>query len=477
MRVLHVLHLLFSLCAVCPAHGGDWNYTLAPRHLAKGVAYEGSGAALRQLVRTLNEGQPVTVTALGGSVTRGHGGPPGSGDHTQGHPGSWSRLVFDYIAQRWPNKDNLYVNGAVPATGSQHFATCLKYHMHPRSNLVLLEFAVNDGGSGPSGSETVIRRIRAASTTRTGPAILFVNYHDGWFGANGAGHGDVWKPRFFDADHISEAVFNSVAQYYDVSSLSMRNALLVDDMRNVSGFNYATFANNWNHPNEIGHRMMADLVIYVLNRTATAMERGDVPHDDDLLPRATWLPPPLVEGNTAEQVTPTCHFGEDLHKLVTRSDGWVYVPDGEKPGFQANVSGSILELELGQVHHVVVLSHLRSWTPDMGGADISCVAGCTCEVTQVDARASLAAGRSRVMVQRLLHVEAANNCTMRIQNVVMPLREGEPPVNITEPAATFKVMGISVGGISGGGGFLGGEVPEHMVFGMTSHGGTNASRH
>ena len=441
-----------------------YNYTLHPRHLAKGVAYEGSGAALRQVLRILHSGGPVTLSALGGSVTRGHGGPPGAGDRATGHVGSWSRLVFDYISRRWPHEEHLYVNGAVPATGSQHFATCLKYHVHANSNLVLLEFAVNDGGSGPSGPEGVVRRIRASATTNTGPAILFVSYHDGWFGAQGAGHGDVWLPRVFDQP---EEAFTATAQWYDTASLSMRNALMADDLRNVPGFNYAEFSSGWNHPNEVGHKMMADLVVYLLNRTSAAMDRGDAPPDDDQLPPATWLPPPLVDGNLVETVEPTCHFGEDLAKLVVSNVGWSYIPDTEKPGFMANTSGSVLDLEVGAVSRVVVISHLRSWAPDMGGANISCVSGCECEGVEVDAR-SRVGSNTRVMVQRLLFVkQAAPSCTLRLQNVHLPPRDDEP--GALPNGTTFKVMGISVGGIGAGGGFLGGEVPMEMPWEMGSH--------
>lgn len=40
-----------------------------------------------------------------------------------------SRLVFDFIAARWPNPRHKYVNGAVPATGSAFFAPCVQYQI------------------------------------------------------------------------------------------------------------------------------------------------------------------------------------------------------------------------------------------------------------------------------------------------------------------------------------------------------------
>ena len=97
--------------------GHEWNYTLLPHMLARSVGYEGSSDALRRMVAKLDAGGSVVVSVIGGSVSRGHGGPPGSGDHNAGHPGSWSRLIYDYINARWPGRRHVYANGAVAATG------------------------------------------------------------------------------------------------------------------------------------------------------------------------------------------------------------------------------------------------------------------------------------------------------------------------------------------------------------------------
>jgi hypothetical protein len=93
---------------------------------------QGSGDALRRLVDKLDRGEPAVVAALGGSVTRGHGGGPFAGERKLGHPGSWSRLVYDYIKARWPHADHAYANGAVPATGAPacggaHACACTLY--------------------------------------------------------------------------------------------------------------------------------------------------------------------------------------------------------------------------------------------------------------------------------------------------------------------------------------------------------------
>lgn len=77
-----------------------WNFTLQPHMLERGLTYRGTGEALRRFVAKLQSGKSITLSALGGSVTRGHGGGPESMNAEKGFPGSWSRHVFDFIQAR-----------------------------------------------------------------------------------------------------------------------------------------------------------------------------------------------------------------------------------------------------------------------------------------------------------------------------------------------------------------------------------------
>jgi hypothetical protein len=182
MRRAALLLACVLLCSPWRAHGFTdplWNHTLLPHMLKKSIAYEGSGEGLMRFVEKLKRGERVVVTAIGGSVTHGHGGPPGSSEPALGFPGSWSRLVFDFIAARWRHKDHLYVNGAVPATGANYFARCLRRHLHAESDLVLLEFGVNDGEL--IHLEAIVRRIKAQfGGVGSGPAIMFVSFWANW---------------------------------------------------------------------------------------------------------------------------------------------------------------------------------------------------------------------------------------------------------------------------------------------------------
>jgi hypothetical protein len=70
------------------------------------------------------------------------------------------------------------------APGSAHFAQCLRYHLHPKADVVLLEFSVNDGHGNEGSTASVERIVRRVLHTRggidAGPALLIVNWWDHW---------------------------------------------------------------------------------------------------------------------------------------------------------------------------------------------------------------------------------------------------------------------------------------------------------
>ncbi len=74
------------------------------------------------------------------------------------------------------------------SAGSAHFAQCLRYQLHPKADLVLLEFSVNDGHNNAGSMSSVEGIVRRISAERGGfaarPAIAFVNWWDHWPGRN-----------------------------------------------------------------------------------------------------------------------------------------------------------------------------------------------------------------------------------------------------------------------------------------------------
>jgi hypothetical protein len=234
--------------------------------------------------------------------------------------------------------------------------------------------------------------------------------------------------------------------------------------------------------------MMADTVIFLLRRVAAemAMERAEAaaaagaagaalapppPPPPLSAADAAWLPPPLVSGNYAERVEPTCHFGDELPAVVTAAEGFTFLADAEKPGYVTDKPGSVIELSLADTEQSVTISYLRSGKPGMGGAALTCGGGCSCAAQAIDGRAH--SDSNSVMVQHHFAVSAARNCTLRLVSEARPPRaEGDNPEDAgAAPGTRFKLMGVTAGGKtalphSGG---LGGEVPMDMNMAFGTH--------
>lgn len=73
-----------------------WRAWLRQAEARRGVTYYGSGAALRRLAAKLLTGQPVSIVAIGGSVTF-FGGPDPSGQSYVAH-------LFQYINSTFPHR-------------------------------------------------------------------------------------------------------------------------------------------------------------------------------------------------------------------------------------------------------------------------------------------------------------------------------------------------------------------------------------
>ncbi len=225
-----------------------------------------------------------------------------------------------------------------------------------------------------------------------------------------------------------------MAQWYDVIALSARNAWVFEDLHNTSGFSYEDYDFGGNHPNARGHRLLADMTIHMLQRGAHELAR----HEELTLPPAylDWLPPPLVDNNTAEASEEVCHFGSDLSLLVSSDAGWT-ADNSSKPGLWGNATSAALDLSvpLRPGTDKLVLFFLRSWQPAMGAARVECLAGCACEPQEVDAHG----GDASVMVS---HAFALTGVSREAATDGAPVSVA-CALRVTSLRGTFKLMGIT----------------------------------
>ena len=379
MRVL----LWTALCvrAVAPAQlplfFHEYTSVLPPALLDRSVAYASTlRGPWQAFIRKLEGGEPLTVGALGGSVTVGHKCAPGCSG-APSYTNTFSRLVFDALAALSPLVNHSYINGGVPATAAPFFAACLQYRVPPDADLVLLEFATNgiDDADTLAGVEGVVRRLLHRPHP---PALLLVDWNrhcpgiaralnrtvaehftTGWFGVSGG----------VSTTYVSEA--------YDVPRVSLKNALLEEDWhQTLPEFTFERFAGDWSHPNAWGHKLVAAAVLHFVSAASVRVHgarhlRGDAQQSE---PR-TFLPP-LVPGNDPERGASSCWFGTDLAPLGT---GWDFdTHDPEKLAFSTTGAGPSLKLRIPRRKGSSQLTITYLKGHELGSAALSCAPQCGC---------------------------------------------------------------------------------------------------
>ncbi len=130
----------------------------------QGAAVEGR---LQAALRRLAAGEPLTVVAIGGSITTGYAADP---PHAKG----WAARVAAWLGERGRVR---FVNAGVSGTDSAAAVQRVQAHvLQARPDLVLVEFGVNDEWLDArvrgSSYEGLLRQLLAAPRTASAPAVL-----------------------------------------------------------------------------------------------------------------------------------------------------------------------------------------------------------------------------------------------------------------------------------------------------------------
>ncbi|HAI12047.1 MAG TPA: hypothetical protein DCM28_10110, partial [Phycisphaerales bacterium] len=238
------------------------------------AAPEQDSYGLYHFFQKLRNNQQVNVVAIGGSITQA-----GTG---------WSKMSADLIAKAYPNAQVKFVNAGISGTGSNLGIFRLERDViQYQPDLVLVEFAVNDGGAPDKACirnlESIIVRLRQLPKP---PAIVFVQAAS----KSGDGH---------------HARHNLVAKHHRVMSVDMQKAIA--DHMSKTGATWDQLFSDQVHPRTAGHEVYAQ----TLWQRMQAYEQ---------LPAMTIKEQPKLPNLS----------GEDLildGKMITpdfEMDGWVY---------------------------------------------------------------------------------------------------------------------------------------------------------
>lgn len=205
---------------------------------------------LKNLYNKLNGGETVVVSYFGGSVTDGYGS-------TDAANYSWRGLTFNWLKNNFLNAKLVHNNVAQGGSGSHLGAFRVNADIiDQKSDIVFVEFAINDYYSGTDSEgtvglyyESVIRSIREKLPNCEIIAVFVT---------------DSGKVQTYgDSEmHSTAKVQDAVCEHYGVTSIDVGRALA----REMGGYNdsWGTYFKDSVHPLNAGYKVFADAIIEYL---------------------------------------------------------------------------------------------------------------------------------------------------------------------------------------------------------------------
>lgn len=206
------------------------------RFAADSVVNRGNWEKIKKCMQKARLGRPLTIGFLGGSVTQGS---LASSPET-----CYARLVFDWWRETFPHSAMIYVNAGVGGTTSQFGVARVRENLLSQNpDFIVVEFSVNDD-STEFFEETYEGLVRTILKDRNGPALLL-----------------LFNVRY-DTGTSAEEIHLKVGKAYSLPCVSIKSSLY---QAVLSGCVQASeITPDGLHPNDRGHRFVADSVIHCL---------------------------------------------------------------------------------------------------------------------------------------------------------------------------------------------------------------------
>ena len=292
----------------------------------KAIVNYGDPKRIRAVMQRAQEGKPVTLAFLGGSITQGY--------HASVHDNCYAKRIHSWWQERFPTSEAGYINAGIGGTTSQYGVARVDADvMAYRPDLVFVEFSVNDEACEfyQETYEGLIRHILnyelSDGARRWKPAVLIIHtikYDDGV---------------------CAEDRHLPIGKHYGLPCVSMRASLYA--AMKEGQFGSRDITQDDLHPNDAGHGLMADMVTHCLEKIAQEPYTGEAGVED--------LPAPLT-ANAYEQTVRLQHkncnavirgFEKDLLKKQYDTDcfrgGWTGYKAGDEITF--HFTGSELAIQ------------------------------------------------------------------------------------------------------------------------------------
>ena len=227
---------------------------------------------LKNLMKRAANGESLVIGFLGGSITQGS---LSSTPET-----CYAYLVYEWWKKSFPNATFSFVNGGIGGTTSHYGgARAWKDVLCYRPDIVTVDFSVNDDAN-EFFEETYEGTLRRLLMAPSAPAVIVLN--------------NV----FYDTGKNAQEYHNRIADHYGIPHVSIKDTIFPDV---ESGkIVRADITPDNLHPNDKGHRLVADEICKLLDSIKAEVEKetiaGENIEDKSTKTEASvLLPAPLTE--------------------------------------------------------------------------------------------------------------------------------------------------------------------------------------
>lgn len=227
---------------------------------------------LKNLMKRAANGESLVIGFLGGSITQG--------SLSSTPKNCYAYLVYEWWKKSFPNAAFSFVNGGIGGTTSHYGgARAWKDVLCYRPDIVTVDFSVNDDANEffEETYEGTIRRLLAAPSA---PAVVVLN--------------NV----FYDTGKNAQDYHNRIADHYGIPHVSIKDTVYPDV---ESGkIVRADITPDNLHPNDKGHRLVADEICKILDSIKAEMEEETIAGENiegksTKTEASVLLPAPLTE--------------------------------------------------------------------------------------------------------------------------------------------------------------------------------------
>lgn len=227
---------------------------------------------LKNLMKRAANGESLVIGFLGGSITQG--------SLSSTPKTCYAYLVYEWWKKSFPNAAFSFVNGGIGGTTSHYGgARAWKDVLCYRPDIVTVDFSVNDDANEffEETYEGMLRRLLAAPSA---PAVVVLN--------------NV----FYDTGKNAQDYHNRIADHYGIPHVSIKDTVYPDV---ESGkIVRADITPDNLHPNDKGHRLVADEICKLLDSIKAEVEEETIAGENiegksTKTEASVLLPAPLTE--------------------------------------------------------------------------------------------------------------------------------------------------------------------------------------